>query len=58
MVALDIMKKINPICISKKLGLYIKNPDNTYLYGYVKDLIEDTYYANLKVDRNFRRKMI
>lgn len=58
MVVLDILKEIKPICISEKLGLYIKNPNTKTIYNYVRNFIEDEYYSNLQNDKNFRKKMI
>lgn len=58
MVGIECLKKINPICISEKLGLYIKNADNRYLKGEVKYLLLEEYYKNFEKDYHFRRKII
>ena len=60
MVIIDLLKDIeaNSICISKKLGLYLKNPKKDGLYINVKSLVEDDYMNNFEKDRNFRKKLI
>lgn len=58
MVVLDILKEIEPICVSKKLGLYIKNPDDKTTCDYKINLIEAEYYSNIQNDKNFRDEMI
>ncbi len=58
MVVLDILKETTPICVSKKIGLYLKNPDDKVTYNYIKSFIENEYYYNMKEDKNFREKMI
>lgn len=46
MVVLDILKEIEPICVSKKLGLYIKYLGDRTTYDYIINLIEDEFYKN------------
>ena len=60
MVIIDLWKDIglNSICISKKLGLFLKNPKKDDLYINVKSLVEDDYMNNFEKDRNFRKKLI
>lgn len=58
MVGIECLKKIEPICISEKLGLYIKNADHKYLKKEVKYLLLEDYYKNLEKDYHFRRKII
>lgn len=58
MVGTDLLKKTNPICISKKLGLYMKNPNNKDLYNVVKSLVEEDYNNNLAKDNNYRKIVI
>ena len=60
MVIIDLLKDIeaNSICISKKLGLYLKNPKKDGLYINVISLVEDDYMNNFEKDRNFRKKLI
>lgn len=41
MVVLDILKEIEPICVSKKLLLYIKNPDDKTTYYYTVKLKDE-----------------
>lgn len=58
MVGIECLKKINPICISEKLGLYIKNADHKYLKGEIKYLLLEDYYKNYEKDYHFRKKII
>lgn len=60
MVVLDLLKDIgtNGICISKKLGLYLKNSNKDDLYINVKSLVEDNYNNNAEKNINFRTELI
>ncbi len=60
MVIIDLLKDIgaNSICISKRLGLYLKNSNKDDLYIDVKDLLEDNYINNLEKNINFRTELI
>lgn len=60
MLIVDLWKDIgeNSICISRKLGLYLKNSKKDDLYIDVKSLVEDYYMNNFQNDRNFRKKLI
>ena len=60
MVIIDLLKDIGtkPICISKKLGLYLKNSNKDELYINVKDLVESNYINNLDKNINFRSELI
>lgn len=48
----------NSFIESKKLGLYIKNPDDKTTYDYIINFIEHEYYSNIQNDKNFRDEMI
>ena len=58
MVGLECLGKITPICISKKLGLYIKNADDKYLRDQIKDELIDDYNKNLERNADFRKEII
>lgn len=60
MIIIDLLKDIGtePICISKKIGLYLKNSNKDELYINVKDLVEDNYINNLNKNINFRSELI
>lgn len=60
MVVLDLLKDIgtNGICISKKLGLYLKNSNKDDLYINFKSLVEDSYNNNVEKNINFRTELI
>ena len=53
MVGLECLGKITPICISKKLGLYIKNADDKYLRDQIKDELIDDYNKNLERNADY-----
>lgn len=60
MVIIDLLKDIgaNSICVSKKLGLYLKNSNKDDLYIDVKSLVEDNYINNFEKNINFRTELI
>lgn len=60
MVIIDLLKDIGtkPICISQKLGLYLKNANKDELYIYVKELVENNYINELDKNINFRSELI
>lgn len=60
MVIIDLLKDIGtkPICISKKLGLYLKNSNKDELYINVKELVENNYINNIDKNTNFRSELI
>lgn len=60
MVIIDLLKDIglNSICISKRLGLYLKNSNKDELYIDVRDLLEENYISNSQKNTNFRTELI
>lgn len=60
MVVIDLFKCIDEefICISKKIGLYIKNSDKDELYTYVKNIVEENYINQLGKNINFRKELV
>lgn len=58
MVLINLFKNINPICISKKIGLYLKNPNENILYKYVNEIVKDEFYINSCEEKNYRKKVI
>ena len=60
MVVIDLLKGIDEdyICISKKIGLYLKNSDKGDLYICVKDIVEENYINDLDKNINFRTELI
>lgn len=60
MVVIDLLKGIDEdyICISKKIGLYLKNSDKGDLYICVKDKVEENYINDLDKNINFRTELI
>lgn len=60
MVVIDLLKGIDEdyICISKKIGLYLKNSDKGDIYIYVKDVVEENYINDLDKNINFRTELI
>lgn len=58
MVGIECLKKISPICVSKKLGLYLKNFDHTYLKNEIKYLLIEDYNNNFEKDNHFRKRIV
>lgn len=58
MVIIDLFKSIEPICISNKIGLYLKNPNENILYRYVKEILEEDFYNNAFKEEKYRKKVI
>ena len=58
MVGIECLKKISPICVSKKLGLYLKNFDHTYLKNEIKYLLIEDYNKNFEKDNHFRKRIV
>lgn len=60
MMVIDLLKEIEKdyICISKKIGLYLKNSDEGELYTYIKDIVEENYINDLDKNMNFRTELI
>ena len=58
MVGIECLSKIKPICISKKLGLYLKNADDRYTKSEVKFMLFENYSENKNKDYHFRKKII
>lgn len=55
MVVLNIYSKIEPICISKKLGLYISNLPNEQTNDWNSKLIEEMRYSKRKLLLEYER---
>lgn len=58
MVGIDLLKKIKSICISKKLGLYLRNPVDLNSYKYVKSLVNENYDAKLSKNENYQSELL
>lgn len=58
MLGIECLKKINPICISKRLGLYIKNADCKFFRQEIKYLLYEDYHRNFEKDYHFRKKIL
>lgn len=58
MVGIDLLKKIKSTCISKKLGLYLRNPVDQNSYKYVKSLVNENYDAKLSKNENYQSELL
>lgn len=55
MVVLNIYGKIKPICISKKLGLYIANLPNEEHNNWNDELYKEVLLAKKTIDQNSKK---
>lgn len=56
MTGTDLLKKTKPICISEKLGLYLKNPRDNNSFKYVKSLVKQNYHSIMNNHKNYKRE--
>lgn len=57
MVGIECLKKISPICISKKLGLYLKNAETAYEKKLVNNLIIEDFNKGCKRNILFNKEI-
>ncbi len=57
MVITDLFKITNPICISKKLGLYLKNSKNNDSIKYVESLLISEYKQKLEKNKDYKKEI-
>lgn len=57
MVGIECLKKISPICISKKLGLYLKNAETNEEKELVNDLVVEDFNKECKRNKKFDKEI-
>ena len=57
MVGIECLKKVSPICISKNLGLYLKNINTENEKELVNDLVLEDYDRELERNKKFNKEI-